>query len=235
MADVQRALGARPARQRNPRGEGARLRDEIIVGATAVLERTGSEETVTLRAIAREVGIAVPSISRHFKDQPEIIDSVVAREVEALLDRLTEAATSTDDPVERLFAMCRAYVDYGFQYPSRYRVVVGRRFLDAWETQNRVMEQSAPLLASALGLVVTAVQACIDAGASAGTDAFMDTVVLWFTLHGFITVPQAITTVPWPERDGLLEACVTRAARLQPRSPKSGRRSRTGQSRQTGR
>lgn len=63
MATPQLHVAGRPARQRNRRGEGAHLRDEIIAGASAILERTGSEENLTLRAVAREVGIAAPSIS----------------------------------------------------------------------------------------------------------------------------------------------------------------------------
>lgn len=206
----------RSARQRNRRGEGAHLRDEIITGATKLLERTGSEESVTLRAIAREVGIAAPSISLHFKDLPEIIDAVVAREAAILLERLTAAARSTEAPGPRLRTMCRTYVDFGRERPARYRLLVGRRFLDVWETEDRAMDQSGPLLREAVGLVAWAVQECIDAGASSGTDALVDTAVLWFTLHGLITVPQAITSVPWPDGELLLQECTTRAAQLHP-------------------
>ena len=37
-------------RERNRRGEGGRLRADILAGATRLLEQTGSEEAVTLRA-----------------------------------------------------------------------------------------------------------------------------------------------------------------------------------------
>ncbi len=213
----------KPTRQRNRRGEGAHLRDEIIAGATALLDRTGSEESVTLRAVAREVGIAAPSISLHFKDKLQIIDAVVAREAGVLLDRLTEAARSTEEPGERLHAMCAAYVDFGRERPSRYRLLVGRRFLDEWGAEQLAMDESGPLLRETIGLVVWAVQACIDGGASSGTDALLDTAVLWFTLHGLITVPQAITSVPWPDGELLLHECVTRAARLHPAGVAAGR------------
>ena len=64
-------------RERNRRGEGGRLRDDILAGATALLERTGSEEAVTLRAVAREVGISAPSIYSHFPDREAIVDAIV--------------------------------------------------------------------------------------------------------------------------------------------------------------
>ena len=40
-------------RRRNPRGQGARLTEDIVAGALALIERTGSAEAVTLRAVAR--------------------------------------------------------------------------------------------------------------------------------------------------------------------------------------
>jgi AcrR family transcriptional regulator len=49
-------------RARNRRGEGSKLRADILAAATRLLEQTGSEEAVTLRAVARQVGISAPSI-----------------------------------------------------------------------------------------------------------------------------------------------------------------------------
>ena len=204
----------RPKRRRNPRGQGERLKDEIISAATSLLEQSGTEYTLTLRAIAREVGVAAPSVARHFSDVMEIIDAVAAREATALGQILTAAAASATAPVERLFAICRAYVDYGRANPARYRVIVGRHFLDDWQAQHRAMELTAPVLAANLAIVVETVQACIDTGASAGTDAFFDTAMLWFALHGFLTVTAAFTSIDWPEQEELLVACVTRAVGL---------------------
>ena len=64
-------------RERNRRGEGGKLRAEILEGATALLEQNGSEEAVTLRAVARQVGISAPSIYSHFPDREAIVDAIV--------------------------------------------------------------------------------------------------------------------------------------------------------------
>ena len=64
-------------RRRNARGEGGRLAEEIVAGAIAIIERTGSDEEVTLRSVAREVGIAAPSIYTHFPDREAILWAVV--------------------------------------------------------------------------------------------------------------------------------------------------------------
>ena len=48
-------------RQRNPRGQGERLRDDIIEAASALLADPAAPP-LTLRAVAREVGVAATSV-----------------------------------------------------------------------------------------------------------------------------------------------------------------------------
>ncbi len=126
----------KPKRQRNRRGQGSRLRAETIAGAAALLERTGSEEWITLRAVAREVGIAAPSMAPRFADRAEIIDAVVAQELRCLHARLRAAVAAEGDPVTQLFAAARAYPAYGYAQPNCYRVIFERRFLALWDREN---------------------------------------------------------------------------------------------------
>src|ERR1700684_570692 len=120
--------------RRNARGQGTRLADDIVRGALALVERTGSDEAVTLRAVAREVGIAAPSIYAHFADRDAIVMAVVMR----IFDELTEAIEqgmdpasqdpASQDPASRLIAGCEAYVAFGLAHPARYGVLFsGRR------------------------------------------------------------------------------------------------------------
>jgi AcrR family transcriptional regulator len=201
-------------RQRNPRGEGARLRDEIIDAATVLLEQTGSEDAISMRAIAREVGIASPSMARHFSDVTDVIDAVVAKELAGFRSLLVAAGEAATDPVDHLYALCRTYLAFGREHPARYRVLVGRRFVQDWDRRAVTMEQTAPLMADTIRLVVDAIQLCIDAGASSSADASFDALILWFSMHGLVTVPAAIPSIAWPSDDALLRDSVARAARL---------------------
>jgi AcrR family transcriptional regulator len=204
----------RPSRQRNPRGQGAKLRDEIIEAAAAVLERTGNEASITLRAVAREVGVAPPSISRHFADRGAVIDAVVAQDLAELRDVMVSALAAHTDPVEALFALNRAYYEYGRDHPNRYKVVFERRFLPFWQDEQRTMEQTAPLIAETFGLVVTVIQSCIEMGYSNSTDPFADATALWCAVHGLVALPPTIPSFPWPDIDQLLITCVTRLLKL---------------------
>src|SRR4051795_7365743 len=103
------------ARPRNRRGEGAKLREEILQAAARLLEESGREDAVTLRAVARAVGISAPSIYAHFDAREQILDAVVAEAFEDLSEAISAAIEQQTDTVRRFEAGVRAYVDFGRQ------------------------------------------------------------------------------------------------------------------------
>src|SRR6201995_4817736 len=108
-----------PRHQRNARGQGNRLAEEIVRGALAIVERTGSDDAVTLRAGAREVGIAAPSIYAHFADREAIIMAAVVQIFDELADVVEKAEAAVGgDPVQRLLAGCPADLDVGLAHPA---------------------------------------------------------------------------------------------------------------------
>jgi AcrR family transcriptional regulator len=113
----------RGERRRNRRGEGARLRADLIEAAARLLESSGDAEGLTLRAVAREVGIAAPSIYRHFSDKNELVEAVVADRFEQLDDALVRAMAAAGDPAEALQACCGAYCRFGLEHPGHYQVL----------------------------------------------------------------------------------------------------------------
>jgi AcrR family transcriptional regulator len=128
MSDVE----VRP-RQRNRRGQGALLRDDIVQAASTLLEQTGQEEAVTLRAVARAAGITAPSIYPHFRDPDEIKLAVVRRTFSTLAEVLRSASAQQAQPVPALYAVCRAYLDFAAEHPHLYRVLFERHRREAVE------------------------------------------------------------------------------------------------------
>jgi AcrR family transcriptional regulator len=214
-----------PRRQRNARGQGARLTGEIVSGALALIDRTGSDEAVTLRAVAREIGIAAPSIYAHFPDRDAIVAAAVAR----IFDELTDAIASGideagDDPIDRLIAGCEAYVDFGLAHPERYGVLFSGRRMAAqgYEPASPVPPGGGgppPLAvgAQAFALLVGAIEACVTAGASASRDVVADATGVWVALHGTVSLRTALSgRFPWPDRAGFVRGLVLTLARITP-------------------
>jgi AcrR family transcriptional regulator len=84
--------------------------EEIKATARRLLVEEGPE-SVTLRAIAREMGMTAPALYRYFASHEELLRAVIADVYDELADALEAArdAIDEDEPAERLFAMARAF------------------------------------------------------------------------------------------------------------------------------
>ena len=70
-------------RRRAPRGSGDQLRDEILDATTDLLLETGHAKAVSIRSVAKRVGVTPPSIYLHFADKDALLDAVCARYFES--------------------------------------------------------------------------------------------------------------------------------------------------------
>ena len=197
-------------RERNRRGEGSKLRADILAGATALLEQTGNEEAVTLRAVAREVGISAPSIYSHFPDREAIVEAVVdgafADFNAAIEDAANAAIAAGAGPRERVRAGCAAYLRFAAERPNRYKLM--------FERQYRIAGEVPDVQITGFDLLVRSIQDCVAAGISASTDAARDATAIWLALHGSATLPARLPMFPWPETDALLDRIVDGLAQI---------------------
>lgn len=190
-----------PERVRNPRGEGSRLRAEILRAATELLDETGQQQSVTLRAVARRIGIAAPSIYGHFADRESILLAVVQEAFAELTEQLDGALVAAgSDPVARLRGVGSAYLEFARVRPQRYRVMFG----GVWDATDAVRDatiseaDAVALGGDALTVLTDAVRACVEAGRSHSADAAGDAVALWVGLHGLAHQHAVIPNFPWP-------------------------------------
>ncbi|SOB88440.1 TetR/AcrR family transcriptional regulator [Streptomyces sp. 1331.2] len=202
---VPGAAAAKPTRTRNRRGEGGRLREEIITAAVELLDESGDERAITLRSVARRVGIAAPSIYPHFPDQPAIVLAVVQREFAELERHLRSAHsaadgqdTGEDDPRRRLRAICDAYLDYARTHPGRYRTMFGGLWTPTLGDSSITEADLTALGAEALEVIATAISDCVAAGQATSTDPSSDAVALWLGLHGLAHQRAVTRAFPWP-------------------------------------
>lgn len=205
-------------RTRNRRGEGGLLRDEIVAAAERILEREGDEAAITLRSVAREAGIAAPSIYAHFADRDAIIETVLDIAFGRLRELIVETAAVTDDPVASLLAGCHAYVGFALREPARYRVLFGRLREGRPELKMPLRMQDVPprwrSRLQSFEVLVDGLCACVAAGRSASTDPFTDATTLWTSLHGAVMMRQFVPGFPWPPFDEAVDALVLRIGRI---------------------
>ncbi|MGW6309676.1 TetR/AcrR family transcriptional regulator [Streptomyces niveus] len=198
-------------RVRNRRGEGARLREEIVVAAVGLLEETGDESAVTLRSVARRVGIAAPSIYRHFPDQPAIMLAVV-RDAFADLDELLRTAMDAagDEPRARLTALCHSYLGFALARPGRYRIMFGGLWTPDTNASSVTEEDVATLGQASMDRLAEALADCVAAGSATSDDPAADAVALWLGLHGLAHQRAVSPAFRWPP--GIAERVITALA-----------------------
>ncbi len=180
-------------RRRNRRGEGSRLRDELIEAARRVLAAAEQEGDVSIRAVTREAGAAPQSFYLQFASLDELLYAVYTVEYEDLRRAMTRAASGARDPRARLVAVCTAYCRYAQEQPGRYRALTGVR------GQSRHQEWDGRPLPGAPAFAVlrdTVAQALISAESSA--DPFLAAATLWAALHGLVTLRASRPAFPWP-------------------------------------
>lgn len=192
-------LAVTPARPRNRRGEGGRLRDEIVAAAAGLLDETGEENAVTLRSVARRIGIAAPSIYRHFPDQPAIMLAVVQQAFAGLEAHLRAALDAAGgDPRQRLLAGCHAYLRFAREHPGQYRIMFGGLWMPALLGTSVTEHDLATLGHGCTQLLTEALSECVTAGQATSTDPHADAVALWLGLHGLAHQRAATVAYPWP-------------------------------------
>jgi AcrR family transcriptional regulator len=150
---------ARPARPRQAPADSG-VRSEILAAAATLLAELDGAQGLSMRAVARSVGIAPASIYHHFADKDALIAGLVDYEGERLATLMVQARDSrpADDPVGRFAAQIDAYCRFALTNPGHYRLLLGER---PQPGPNGQLE--GPIVRLVVELI-QALQRCADAG-----------------------------------------------------------------------
>lgn len=196
-------------RPRNPRGQGARLRDELVEAASTLLSESADVNQLTLRGVAKKVGIAATSVYPHFADVEQLAAAVAARCFAELNAATSAAGQGSQGPRDILLARCGAYCEYALAHPGHYRVMFQVERPDLAPTAVYSLEQSPGR--PALDRLVQDIKRCQEAGLTSTCDNPTRLAVLvWAELHGLVILRLSRPRFPWPPLDELIDDAVCR-------------------------
>ena len=145
------------------------------------------ELSLSLREVAREVGISPPSIYLHFADKDELAWAVVQDGYETLADELRaageHAAEESGDPFERLRAQAHAYCEFAIANPGLSRLMFGADPL-RWAPDT----QHAHPAAAVMQCWQETLTACARSGLVIPNDIAHAAMAFWSALHGRIVL-----------------------------------------------
>ena len=159
------------------------LRAELLDTAVEQLRASGTE-ALSLRALARTVGVSQTAPYRHFTDKDELLAALATRGYQALLGALQDAGkTAPDSPQEQLFAFARSYVDYAAANPELFKLMFGPTLQPA-EKYPELREASRETLA----LVHKILHKGIQLGIFKDQDITYLANAAWAGIHGLATL-----------------------------------------------
>lgn len=188
-------------REPAPKGEGDRLRAEILEAADTILRASGNAEAVTMRAVAARVGCTPSALYLHFADRTELIYALCSMHFMRLDRSIGRAIRGLDDPVEELRAVGRAYVRFGLRHPEQYRIL----FMGHPSDMPADVNVEEMLAIGGFQRAVHAVERCMDAGAVVRGEPFEVATLLWVVVHGFTSALISKPWFPWGDTDALLD------------------------------
>lgn len=175
-------------RSRARPGEGTRLREDILAAAERLLDESGTEEALTMRAVATRTGVTTPAVYIHFADKEALLEAVCLRVWSELGAAVRERAQSRRNPLSALAEQGRAFAQFALSHPVQYRVLMMRQSL------------SPGMTAAAQACYeyhTQTVSECVAAGFFHGNPERL-ALSLWAALHGCVSLLIAQPEFPWP-------------------------------------
>jgi AcrR family transcriptional regulator len=176
-------------RPRNPRGEGNKLRDQLLAATAEVLNEVGDADRASVRAIARRAGVSPTALYLQFPDRDSLVAAAVDAGFETFNAELNAAAEFPGTPGERLLAMGRAYLAFSEQRPAMYAILFSARRPLVDKAPEGDRDQSFYGLVALLQLRTPTLdeQAANDLA-----------ILIWSSLHGYAMLRAVRPHMDWP-------------------------------------
>lgn len=116
------------------------LKDAILVRAAEIIGDAGIE-ALSLRGIARDLGVSHGAPNRHFESKSALLAALAAKAWYAVQSEMLDAAASTgsDHPCVRLNAMGRGFLRWAFTSPALYTALLHP---DVWRYSNADLQKA---------------------------------------------------------------------------------------------
>lgn len=160
------------------------LRERILDQSLAIIEQSGIE-ALSLRAVARDLGVSHQAPYKHFPSRDHVVAQLVARAYGAFSTALS-GAVKGHDARGRLAAMGMAYLDYAETHPLHYRLM--------FETELPAPEAHPDMLAQARHAFELLVRALSDLPERAGAERAQiegEALFIWSSLHGAASLSRS--------------------------------------------
>jgi AcrR family transcriptional regulator len=162
--------------------ERTEIRRKILDAAREHFARHGYEQ-VTMRAIADAIEYSPTTLYNYFEDKADLVDALCEEDFRHLLGALAPSGLPAD-PVARIVELGLAYAEFGLRHPNQYRFMFMTPMAHKAGDGHELSEAGQ----RAFGLLRSAVEEAIAAGAFRPGDPTHLAQVLWASIHGAVAL-----------------------------------------------
>lgn len=101
------------------------LREALVAAGLELLDESGSAE-ISLRELARQVGVSANAAYRHFENKEALLVAMAAEGFRRLAAVQLQAVLQRQHAAEGFLESGRAYVNFARQHPALFRLMFGR-------------------------------------------------------------------------------------------------------------
>lgn len=160
------------------------FRGKAVAAATRLFAERGYRG-VTLRSLAKELGVSPMTPYRYFENKEELFSMVRTEAFRRFADAQRDAVAGITAPEDALRMLGRAYVSFAIDEPDAYHIMFELLQAPAGTYPELEAEQ-----ARSFSYLHEAVQASVDAGLLEG-DSLRRAHYLWAQIHGLVSLHLA--------------------------------------------
>jgi len=152
------------------------LRAALISEGLAMLAESATADSLSLRELARRVGVSAPSVYRHFPDKEALMNALAQEGLKQLARSQHAAAEAAGGGKDGFAATGRAYVRFALANPALYRLIFTSPLIAAYRASTQDQGEAFNFLLA-------------NAGEAVGADpqsqtALVAAVEAWALVHG---------------------------------------------------
>lgn len=159
------------------------LRDKILETSRHILYSEG-HKALSMRVIAKEVGVSATSIYLHFKNKDHLMHTLIEESVEELSDHIEEKVRQKTTMLERFEACINAYIEFGLQNPEKYLIIYNVKP----EAMARYPKEKFRKVRRSYELLAGIIEEGVAEGVMDVDDPKLAAYSIWAQMHGVVSV-----------------------------------------------
>ncbi|NOY07300.1 MAG: TetR/AcrR family transcriptional regulator [Spirochaetes bacterium] len=175
------------------------LRKSLIKAGLEHIE-SGRTEILSLRSLARELGVSKNAPYRHFKNRSYLIKAIADEGFSMLYDSMTENLTGIEDVKEKLSLIGLGYVRFSLKHPGLYRMMFAAAGSVKCSMSKAELESQSNLPPTFL-LLSDTIKEGIEAGIFTHLGLKEATIAAWAFVHGLSSLINDSMALGFPGLD----------------------------------